>query len=75
MTAVSHANVVIHTAAGANEQCFFSVSPTDQTESTKTKLTALVETLNAVRVPQHDVIDIIKSLDRMGKLRGRLIIE
>ncbi len=40
-----------------------------------TKLKALVDTLNALKVPTADVIDIIKGLDRNGKLHGQLIIE
>ena len=35
----------------------------------------LVEALTAVRVPTDDIIDIIKGLDRNGKLHAQLIIE
>ena len=50
-------------------------SPNDDTTTTKTKLESLVKTLDAVKVSRADMIDIIKGLDRMGKLHGRLIIE
>ena len=72
---VSHANVVVETGGPGNEESFFEFSPGDQTNTTKTKLQSLVETLEAVKVSQTDIIDIIKGLDRMGKLHGRLIIE
>jgi flagellar P-ring protein precursor FlgI len=39
------------------------------------KLTALVDALTALKVPNADAIDIIKSIERSGKLHGRLIIE
>ena len=39
------------------------------------KLRSLVAALQAVKVPNADVIEIIKGLDRNGKLHGRLIIE
>ncbi len=46
------------------------------TSATQTpKLKALVDTLNTLQVPTEDVIEIIKELDRDGKLHGRLIIE
>jgi hypothetical protein len=31
--------------------------------------------LNAVKCPTEDIIEIIKGLDRDGKLRGTLVIE
>jgi len=47
-----------------------------ETSATPTpKLKALVDTLNALKVPPEDVIDIVKGLDRDGKLHGQLIIE
>jgi flagellar P-ring protein precursor FlgI len=39
------------------------------------KLTALVDALTALKVPNADAIDIIKNIERSGKLHGRLIIE
>lgn len=73
-TVVSHANVVVETG-GVAEDSFYAVTPSDQTETTRTKLDSLIKTLSAVNVPRKDMVDIIKGLDRMGKLHGRLIIE
>jgi flagellar P-ring protein precursor FlgI len=39
------------------------------------QLKALVESLNAMRVPPQDIIDVIKGLERSGKLHGRVIIQ
>ncbi|OHB65926.1 MAG: hypothetical protein A2V70_03030 [Planctomycetes bacterium RBG_13_63_9] len=69
---VSHKNVVIETGAAAAAERFV---PIDAQETSAAKLKALVEALNAVQVPTEDIIDIIKGLDRDGKLHGRLIIE
>lgn len=75
---VSHKNLVIETAANLPGQRFFGVSPGKTEEEYPTqvmKLKSLTEALNAVKVPNEDVIDIIKGLDRIGKLHGRLIVE
>jgi flagellar P-ring protein precursor FlgI len=66
---ISHKNVVVE-AGVANA---FSQVDTDQ--SSQPKLQQLVDQLNALRVPTHDVIDIIRGIERNGKLHGRLIIE
>jgi flagellar basal body P-ring protein FlgI len=47
----------------------------DPGDTSKAKLKSLIEALNALRVPTADVIDIIKGLDRNGKLHAQLIIE
>jgi len=39
------------------------------------KLQSLVEALNGLKVPSEDIISIIKTIDRDGKLHGVLIIE
>jgi flagellar P-ring protein precursor FlgI len=44
-------------------------------DGSKTKLTALVDALNALKVPAEDVIDIIKMLKHKQALFGELIIE
>jgi flagellar basal body P-ring protein FlgI len=49
--------------------------PIDTEKTGTVKLQALVEQLNKVNVPPQDVIDIIKGLERNGKLHGTLIIE
>jgi len=68
---VTHKNIVIETGAPA-VRGFVALDPADQS---KAKLKALVEALNALRVPAADIIDIIKGLDRNGKLHAQLIIE
>ncbi len=70
---VTHKNVVVETgpvAAGAG--AFVAIDP-EKTDSPKLK--ALVEALNAVNVPPQDIIDIIKGIDRNGKLNAKLIIQ
>ena len=69
---VTHENITIETVDEAFGARFVDVDPG---ETAGPKLKALVETLNAVHVPTQDIIDIIKGLDRDGKLHGRLIIE
>jgi flagellar P-ring protein precursor FlgI len=68
---VTHKNIVVETG-GAPSAHFV---PVDPSQAETPKLKALVEALNAVRVPPADVIDIIKGLDRNGKLHARLIVE
>jgi flagellar P-ring protein precursor FlgI len=69
---VTHKNVVVETGGTATAARFVTV---DSAQSETPKLKALVETLNAVRVPTEDIIEIIKGLDRDGKLHARLIVE
>jgi flagellar basal body P-ring protein FlgI len=47
----------------------------DQQQQESAKLKALVDALNALKVPNADAIEIIKGIDRSGKLHARLIIE
>lgn len=69
---ISHKNIVLETAGTLPNERFVAVDPT----ATQTaKLRALVSALQAVKVPNPDIIEIIKGLDRNGKLHGRLIIE
>lgn len=69
---VSHRNIVIETGDQLPSERFTAIDPT----ATQTaKLRSLVSALQAVKVPNADIIDIIKGLDRNGKLHGRLIIE
>lgn len=68
---VSHKNLVIE-AGGAAAPGFV---PVDPGETATPKLKALVEALNAVRVPTEDIIEIIKGLDRNGQLYAKLIVE
>jgi flagellar P-ring protein precursor FlgI len=68
---ITHKNIVVETgAAGASQ-----FVPIDSQTPENPKLKALLSALNAVHVPPEDVIDIIKALDRDGKLYAQLIIE
>jgi flagellar P-ring protein precursor FlgI len=69
---VTHKNIVIETGDNLPADRFV---PLDPSGTQTAKLKALVEALNAVKVPTEDIIEIIKGLDRNGKLHGRLIIE
>ncbi len=66
---VSHHNIVVE----ANEETprFAEIS---QGEEASPKLRSLVDALNALKVPNIDAIQIIKDIDRAGKLHGRLIV-
>ena len=66
---ITHKNIVVETGGGGNR-----FVPLD-TSRQPAKLQALVETLNAVKVPAADIIEIIKGLKRNGKLYGKLIVE
>jgi hypothetical protein len=51
----------------------FAAIDLDQTNTPK--LQQLVNQLNLLRVPTADVIDIIRGIERNGKLHGRLLID
>lgn len=72
--AVTHKNVSIQTG---DEPARGPLIEIDQNAypSAPTRLKALVEALNALKVDSQSVIDIIKSLERSGDLYGRVIIE
>jgi flagellar P-ring protein precursor FlgI len=63
---VSHKNITVETMPP-------SFTAIDIDESNKPKLDQLVNQLNALRVPTADMIEIIRGIDRSGKLHGRLI--
>ena len=69
---VTHRNVVIETGGVESNDRFIKLDPR---ETDTPKLTSLVKALNAVHLPNEDIIDIIKGLDRNGKLHAKLIIE
>ena len=74
--AVTHKNIVIETAGGgAERRGARPSSPVDPVDPGAPKLKALVEALNAIHVPTSDIIEIIKGLNRDGKLHGQLIVE
>jgi flagellar P-ring protein FlgI len=66
---VSHKNIVVEAGLAGN------FSQIDPDQSSQPKLQQLVDQLNALRVPTEDMIDIIRGIERNGKLHGRLIIE
>jgi flagellar P-ring protein precursor FlgI len=66
---VTHKNITVEAIASP------AFSPVDIDESNKAKLDQLVTQLNSLKVPPADMIDIIKGIERNGKLHGRLIIE
>jgi flagellar P-ring protein precursor FlgI len=66
---ITHKNVVIEAGTEAN---FGSIS---MDESNKPKLAALVDQLNALKVPAEDMIEIICGIKKNGKLHARLIVE
>ncbi len=69
---VSHKNLVVETGFGNRGPSFVGIDPENKSNP---KLKALVEALNALHVPAEDMIDIIKAIDRQGKLYGQLIVE
>lgn len=71
---VAHRNLTIETGgvAGADGP-FFEI---DQSQDTSvTRLRALVNALNALKVSPDEIIDIIKTLESSGDLYGRLVIQ
>ncbi len=76
--AITHKNLAIEAGgpgtaySGSAARPFVGVDPVDPTSP---RLKALVEALNAVHAPTEDIIEIIKGLDRDGKLHAPLVIE
>ena len=68
---VSHKNIVVD--ATVDVVPFEAID--QQQGSDSAKLTALVDALNALKVPTPDAIDIIKTIESSGKLHGRLIVK
>ncbi len=66
---VSHKNVVVDATTAP------TFAPIDVDQSSAPKLQTLVDQLNSLKVPTADMIEIIKGIERNGKLHGRLIIE
>ena len=50
-------------------------APIDVDDSSKPKLQTLVDQLNLLKVPAADMIEIIRGIERNGKLHGQLIID
>lgn len=70
--AVAHRNLSIETG---NEPSIGPLLEIDQSDTSTTRLKALVTALNALKVSPDDIMDIIKSLERSGDLYGRLIVQ
>ena len=66
---VSHKNIVVE--AGTSS----SFEELDVDQSNQPRLRQLVDQLNTLKVPTEDMIEIIRGIERNGKLHGRLIIE
>ena len=66
---ISHRNIVVE---ATEETPRFSELRVNKERSPKLK--SLVDALNALKVPNEDAIQIIKDIDRSGKLHGRLIV-
>lgn len=64
----NHRNLVIETGNVAGFQ------PISASESVRPKLDRLIEALATLRVPPKDVIEIIRGIDRLGKLHAKLIV-
>lgn len=70
---VTHKNIVVETGGGTAPGAQFR--GVDIGPQPTPRLKALIETLNALNVPTDDVIDIIKGLQRNGKLHAQVVIE
>jgi flagellar P-ring protein precursor FlgI len=66
---VTHKNITVETIASP------SFAALDPDESNKARLDLLVNQLNALKVPPEDMIEIIRGIERNGKLHGQLIID
>jgi flagellar P-ring protein precursor FlgI len=70
--AVAHRNLSIETGNAPSIGPFLEI---DQSDTSTTRLKALVSALNALKVSPDDIMDIITSLERSGDLYGRLIVQ
>ncbi len=71
--ALTHQNMVIDIGEGMGASQFVELDPSANTAAPT--LQALVQALNALRVPAKDMISIIRVLDRAGAIHGRVIYE
>jgi flagellar P-ring protein precursor FlgI len=67
--AVTHKNISVEAAVPE------PFSGIDFDKSGQPRLQQLIDQLNALRVPTADIIDIIRGIERAGKLHGKLIVE
>lgn len=73
--AVTHRNITIQTGDDNRIGPLMVVDQNRESPGATTRLDALVQALNALKVDSQSIIDIIKSLERSGDLYGRLVIE
>lgn len=69
---VTHKNVVVEAGEAPQGDRFVAL---DSSRTGGVRLQALVESLNALKVPTADIIEIIKGIERNGKLHGVLVVE
>lgn len=69
---VTHKNLVIEAGGTQPTERFVGV---ESGVNRSTSLKSLVEALNAVKLPTQDIIQVIKGLEKNGKLQGKLVIE
>jgi flagellar P-ring protein precursor FlgI len=69
--AITHKDILVEVGGEPREQ-FVSVDPAG---GGSTRLKALVESLNAIKVPAEDIIEIVRGLQRNRKLMGKVVIE
>jgi flagellar P-ring protein precursor FlgI len=73
-TVVTHGNIVVEVGSAPGK--FVALDPERKSQQPgSTRLQALVDALNAVNCTAKDKIDIIKGIERDGKLHAKLIIE
>lgn len=73
---VSHKNLVVETEVPRPEELFLPLAPGKEPGAEPpVRLKALVEALNAIKASPQDIIDILKAVDRAGKLHGHLVLE
>lgn len=69
---VHHKNITIETGDNLPAERFVGIDPS---ELQTAKLKALLAALNAVKAPPADIIEIIKGLERDGKLHAKVIVQ
>jgi flagellar P-ring protein precursor FlgI len=69
---VTHKNITVQTDQPTTAGAFY---PLDTEQLDAPRLTRLVATLNQLKVLPADIIEIIKGIERSGKLHGKLIVE
>jgi flagellar P-ring protein precursor FlgI len=69
---VTHKNLSIEAGTTTPTERFIGL---DSSSTRGASLKSLVDALNAVKLPPADIIEIIKGLEKNGKLQGKLVIE